>query len=481
MRLAIKRQKPRDAILDAIGESISIIDEDLKIVWVNPVVEKWAGKLEDIKGRHCYKVYQKRDNPCENCPTIKTFRTGKIEKARQHAYDTQGNIKYFELTSAPIVDDWGTTTAVVELAVDLTESIQLEHRLKEAKNRLQTIFDNIDDGISVIDKNYQILRVNRAILKMFNKRGFLDLIGKKCFAEYNNGDDICENCPARKTFEDGKPYHVPKIRYGIDRGRAVLDIFTFPVKDERGKVMQVIKCIRNITGTVKLDDQLLYQERVAGIGELAAGVAHEIRNPLANITASAQFCLSKYKVHELARKHLRIILRNSEHANAIVKDLLDFAKAGEISFKLGYIGELLDDVCNLVKTRCSKQRVRLTKRWSRRLPPILFDRKRLEEAFLNFISNSLDAMPDGGRLAITAYPDSENNEVVVSFADTGNGIPRENMDKIFNPFFTTKENGVGLGLCVAHQVISYHKGKVNIVSNEGQATEVVVKLPILRE
>lgn len=466
------------AILDAIGEGISIIDEDLKIIWVNPIIEQWTEPLEDLKGRYCYKVYQKRDTPCENCPTIKTFKSGKVEKARQFGYDNQGNIKYFEFTSAPMTDESGRTIAVVELAVDLTEKIELEHKLREAKDRLQAIFDNIGDGISVVDKNYQILRVNRGVLEMFNKKDFLDLIGKKCFAEYHNNEGACDNCPAQKTFEEGKPYHITRIYHGIDKGRMILDISTFPIKDDEGKVIQVIEYMKNVTDIVKLEDQLLYQERLAGIGELAAGIAHEIRNPLGNIVASAQFCLSKYRLHELARKHLRIILKNSESANRIVKDLLDFAKPTEVSFKLNHIGEVIDSACNLVKTRCSKQRVRLTRRWSRRLPQILLDEKRLEESFLNFILNALDAMPDGGRFAITAYSDSSNNEVVVSFSDTGCGISPENLNKIFNPFFTTKESGVGLGLCLAQQVIGYHKGTINIASKVGEGTELVVRLPI---
>jgi len=470
-------QKLRDTILDAIGEGISIIDEDLKIIWVNPIIEKWAGLLEEIKGKNCYKVYQKRDTPCENCPSVKTFKTGKIEKARQYAYDTEGNLKYFEFTSAPMQDERGRTMAVVELAVDLTEEIELEHKLKETKNRLQTIFNNIGDGISVIDENYQISSVNQGILELFIKRDFQELLGKKCFSEYHKNEGICDNCPAQKTFENGQPYHVIKICAGSDRGRAVLDISTFPIKDDNGKVVQVIEYIKNVTGRIKLEDQLLYQERLAGIGELAAGIAHEIRNPLGSITASSQFVLSKYKLSDPVKKHLKIILKNSENANKIIKDLLDFAKPREISFEVGNIGKVITDACNLVKVRCARQHVRLTRRYSRRLPLILLDEKRLEEAFLNFILNALDAMPNGGRLVINVNADFQNNEVVISFLDTGEGITSENLNKLFTPFFSTKENGVGLGLCLAHQVVSYHKGRINIESKVGQGTEVMVRLP----
>ncbi|MBU0568389.1 PAS domain-containing sensor histidine kinase, partial [bacterium] len=143
--------------------------------------------------------------------------------------------------------------------------------------------------------------------------------------------------------------------------------------------------------------------------------------------------------------------------------------------------EVISSACNLVKARCSRQRVRLTRRCSRQLPQVLLDEKQLEAAFLNFILNALEAMPNGGRLTITAYPDSQNNEVEVRFSDTGEGISEEKLNEIFTPFFTTKEEGVGLGLCLAHQVISYHKGKINIKSKVGQGTEVKVMLPILRE
>jgi signal transduction histidine kinase len=471
-------QKLRDAILDAIGEGISIIDEDLKIIWVNPIIEQWAGPLDEIKGKNCYKVFQKKDAPCENCPSLKTFKTGKIEKARQFGYDAQGNIKYFEFISSPIKYKWERTTQVVELAVDLTEKISLEHKLKETKDRLQTIFDNIDDGISVIDKDYQILRVNQGILKLFNKRDFSSVLGKRCFGEYHKNETLCDNCPARKTFEDGKAYHITKIWRAPDKeGQLVLDIFCFPIKDEQDEVIQVIEYIKDITNMVKLEDQLLYQERLAGIGELAAGIAHEIRNPLGSIAASSQFVLNKYKIPREVKKHLKIILRNSENANRIIKDLLDFAKPREICFKLVNIKEVIGGACNLIKVRCAKQRVRLKQGLSRGLPKILLDEKRMEQVFLNFILNALDAMPNGGRLMINAHSDFQTNEIVVSFLDTGCGITPENLNRLFTPFFSTKEDGVGLGLCLAHQVISYHKGRINVESKSGQGTDVVVRLP----
>jgi signal transduction histidine kinase len=380
-----------------------------------------------------------------------------------------------------MLDEDGRIQAVIELAVDLTDKAQLEQKLKVTKNELQAIFDGIGDRISVVDSNYQILRVNRAMLKWSNKGDYLDLIGKKCFMEYYKEEVICENCPVEKTFSSGKPSHISKAYHEHDKGKTVLDISTFPIKDDKGEVIQVIEYIKDVTNSVKPEDQLLFQERLAATGELASGIAHEIRNPLGNISASAQFVLSKYKLNEVLRRHLKIILKNAQMANRIIKDLLDFAKPKEASFEISSIRGVIESACNLIKSRCAKQCVRLAKRISRRLPSILLDKKQLEEAFLNFMLNSIDAMPEGGRLTITVYPDSENNEIVVNFLDTGCGISPANLNRLFQPFFTTKADGVGLGLYLARQVIGLHKGKVDIESKIGEGTKVIVRLPIQRE
>jgi signal transduction histidine kinase len=125
--------------------------------------------------------------------------------------------------------------------------------------------------------------------------------------------------------------------------------------------------------------------------------------------------------------------------------------------------------------------VRLKRKWSRRIPHILLDEKQLEEAFLNFILNALDAMPGGGTLMINANLDFQTNDIIVSFLDTGCGINPENLNRLFTPFFSTKEEGVGLGLALAYQIISSHKGRINIESKLGQGTEIVVRLPFQRE
>lgn len=465
------------AISSAAFEGITVIDKDMKIVWVNPAAQAWAGGLAQVKGLCCHDVYQQDKGICNGCPTVAAFRTGRPEKSLFHVYYINGVRRDVELMAAPILDDNGKTIAVAEIARDITERLKLEKKSTMNKDRLQAIFDGIGDGISVIDRKYNILRVNKGLLKIFKKNDFSELIGKKCYVEYYRRDHICDNCPVEIPFAEGMPERITNIQQ-CGAERTILDISIFPIKDGNGIVTQIIEYFRDVTGMVKLEDQLLHAERLAGVGELAAGIAHELRNPLTNISASVQFCQKKFKLDEGLERHLAIILKNSKSADSIVSDLLDFAKPGDMSFELGRIETAINRACDLVKSRCAKQRVKLRKRVQKGLPQKMFDKKRLESVFLNFIMNALDAMPGGGSLVVSAHLDHHAKGIVVSFKDTGDGISEDNMNRIFDPFFTTKSSGVGLGLSIAHSVINHLKGRIEIKSEIGKGTDVVVSLPV---
>lgn len=366
-------------------------------------------------------------------------------------------------------------------SVDLVKELEVNHLLSEIKRNLQAIFDGIEDGIHVINREYEVIRANKAILSIFGKSDFPEILGRKCFHEYYNRDVICDNCPAKKTFEEGIPNHLIKINGEVGKRGGILNKSTFPIKDANGNVIQVVECIKDITHVVKLEEQLLHSERLAGIGKLSAGVAHEIRNPVGNIKAAAQLCLQKYKPDEEIRKYLKLILRNSNRVNKVVKDLLTLAKPREASFKIGSIDKVINSMCGLVNARCLKQHVRLAKRFPRRLPQIFLDEKLLKEAFLNLIVNALDAMPKGGSLTITAYYDHNAEEIIISFVDSGCGISENNLSRIFDPFFTTKKDGTGLGLSLAQRIVELHRGKIHIESKPNYGTEVTVRLRVYKE
>ena len=467
------------ALIKGLGVGIVIIDKDMKVLWANrnPASAALAGWHKYVKGSYCYDILNKGRGPCKGCPSETAFKTGDVERSRIYAGNTNGGGKYIELTASPVLDKKGDVVAVAEIYCDVTPNVEVENQLKEHRDRLQAVFDGIGDGISVIDRDFNIKRVNREILSIFKKKDFSDVLGRKCYEVYLQADKACDDCPAQRSFNDRAKGQLSKVWGGRFKEKRVFDISTFPILDSNGNVAQVIEYFRDNTGMLKLEEQILRYERLAGVGELAMGIAHELRNPIGNINASVQFCLDKYAVDKKLKRHLRVILRNSESANRIIKDLLDFAKPDDIVLKAGSVSKVLERACALVKTRCLKQRVRLYKKWPQRLPMVMVDARRLAGAFLNLILNALDAMPEGGSMIVASYLNKQAKELVVTFTDTGDGISAENIPNVFDPFFSTKKSGVGLGLSIAHHIITHHNGAILINSKQGIGTEVTVSFP----
>lgn len=228
----------------------------------------------------------------------------------------------------------------------------------------------------------------------------------------------------------------------------------------------------------KIQSKLIRSERLAGIGELAAGIAHEIRNPLGNISSSAQYCMRKFDLNNDLIRYLEIIIEESRKANAIIKGLLDFANPREMKFEKGNIDSVLSSVVKSVEGRRKESGVKI--KYLKNDDDIIlkFDKKWLEQAFLNFVLNAIQAMPHGGLLSISKEINETNKKLKIIISDTGNGIAKEDYKKIFDPFYTTREDGVGLGLSLAHLIIEDHNGELQIESVLGEGTDVIVTFPI---
>ena len=418
---------------------------------------------------------------------------------KQHAQETiVRNIIELQRANAELNDlNAKLTKEVAERKQRVKELRESTEKVVQAKQEWESLVDSLHELIFLVDDKGCIIRSNRRLAD-WGLRQSTDIKGGKlhdilhpycqkssCYLK-NFISKTAKNTPSGQPVE---------LEVKDDILKRYLDIRIRPVRTEKNgtKGLRVV-AVHDITdrrqakeslaeayGELKETQQELIRiEKLALLGKFSSGIAHEIRNPLANIRASAQFCLAQYKLDKEIKKHLRIMLRNSDHANRIIRDLVDLAKPSEVSLKPGSTNDVINRVCDLVKTRCEKQHVLLHKKASRRLPPILMDEERMEKAFLNFVLNALDAMPKGGKLTMNAYPCFDENKVIITIQDTGKGIPQEDLDNIFHPFFTTKRTGIGLGLCLADQVISSHKGKLSFVSTVGEGTTITVELPLAR-
>lgn len=229
--------------------------------------------------------------------------------------------------------------------------------------------------------------------------------------------------------------------------------------------------------------QVMKSERLATLGQLAAGVAHEINNPLGAVLMYTNLALEDFDGKDELRENLQKAVREASRCKDIVKGLLDFAHQTEPKVEESDVNEVLDRTLAVVENQALFQNVEITKAASASLPRVLMDVGQIQQVFTNIVLNAAEAMEGKGKLKLTTRIAGDNEHIEIEFSDTGCGIPPENLDKVFDPFFTTKEvgHGTGLGLAVSHGIIAKHKGSIEVKSDVGKGTTFVVKLPINRK
>jgi two-component system sensor histidine kinase HydH len=209
---------------------------------------------------------------------------------------------------------------------------------------------------------------------------------------------------------------------------------------------------------------------------LAAGVAHEIRNPLSSIRGFAQFFQGKSGSETSDAKYARAMVGEIDRLNRIIEALLDFARPAEPKLQLHSIGDVLDHAIRLVQADVDAKNMEIIKRIENGLPDVKLDRDQIVQAILNVLLNAIDAIDEIGKITVSAYAKAGNLQIAIS--DTGPGIPQENLPRIFDPFFTTRKRGTGLGLAIVHRIVENHNGEIRVNSRVGEGTMFTILLPL---
>ncbi|OGP29954.1 MAG: hypothetical protein A2073_01985 [Deltaproteobacteria bacterium GWC2_42_11] len=352
------------------------------------------------------------------------------------------------------------------------------HRLKEADVKWENTFNSITDFISIHSKDYRILKVNNALAQRLHTTTD-GLIGRHCWEVFHNSNCVCPNCPHTRTLETGEQSHL-EMEYTPLGG--IFLTTTFPYLNEKGEMVGTIHIAKDRTAEKRLQEKLIQSEKMAAMGQLVSGVAHEINNPLNSILGYSTYLLEDTLPDDPDREELQKITEAALRCKRIVEELLDFARKKPPKTAPTDINRTVENVLALIKDRvispAHPDKVEVIKGLDPALSHIIADETQLEQVFLNIILNAYQAISGDGRITLKTFNDGQSVKVMIT--DTGCGIPHEDLSRIFDPFFTTKEpgKGTGLGLAVSHSIIGAHGGVIDVESKIGEGTNFTITLPM---
>jgi PAS domain S-box-containing protein len=340
-----------------------------------------------------------------------------------------------------------------------------------SQKQWMAIIDAITDYIFVVDEHGRLVKVNSSLAKSVGRHP-RELIGRHVTEIL--GDETARDVEARSAVRDGKP-----VTYEKTVGEDVFQISSFPLRG-KGRMLS-IHVMKNVTEVKRLKDQLYHSDKLASIGQLVAGVAHEINNPLTGTIAYTELLRMKVQDEEILRE-LKKILDSAERCKKIVDNLLTFSRQRTPSKSLESINAIIDRAIDLRSYWLRSGNIRIERDYDE-ASSVFVDAQQIQQVIFNVLLNAEQAITGAGmrdgRIAFTTRYDRERKQVIISIANNGPSVPAHVLSKIFDPFFTTKPVGVGtgLGLSISHGIVSEHGGSIQAVNLEGGGVMFTIELP----
>jgi two-component system sensor histidine kinase AtoS len=361
--------------------------------------------------------------------------------------------------------------------------------LEDVKRYTENILASLTNGIVTVDLDGRVVTVNPAAEML---TGFFagEVTGHYCTELFAQTPEIGEMLMA--TLASRVPVAGVSLALKRRSGAALpVEVSTAPLKGGEGKDLGVVAVLRDLTLVRELEGQLRRSDRLAALGSLAAGLAHEIKNPLTSVLTFSRHVARRFDDPHFRERFQRVVPRELERINGILERLLELARPVPAAFTRIRLAALVDRAVDLFANEIESQQVEVTRDYARDLPPVAADEESLYRAIINLVGNALDAMSGGGRLGLRiawvgsngAFRPSRSalagRQVVIEISDTGAGIRAEDAERLFNPFFTTKERGTGLGLAVTHKIVEDHGGMIDFQSAAGVGTTFRIVLPLI--
>jgi PAS domain S-box-containing protein len=356
------------------------------------------------------------------------------------------------------------------------ENSRLFSQVQRLQDQYRVVTESLNDAVYTVDLQERITFGNAALERLTGYQ-VQELLGHPSLDLYTTGavTVIMERRRQRRSGEP-VPFHLEAAIRRKDGTEIPVELSVANLILE-GQMAGRVIVARDITERKYLEEQLCQSQKLEAVGELAAGVAHDLGNALGSIGSAVQYLLKSCAADHPCYEFLEVIHRNGAQADRTIRGLLSFARPRRPSPAPVDIARLVEGTCALLKGEVAKQHMRVVLRFPPDVPWVMADPEQLQQVFLNLLLNAVQAMPEGGAVTITAIGKPETRQVQIKVADTGAGIPQEHLSRIFDPFFTTKEGGTGLGLSVSARLVRAQGGHISVTSREGKGSVFTVFLP----
>ena len=473
-------QEALQKILESVTAGISVIDLNGVITEVNQRTVEMHGfsSKDELLGKSAFELVAPSDHKRIATNMRQALKQGTIRGVEYTLLKADGSEFPGELSTSVLKDASGNSVGHITIARDITKRKQAEEALKESEAKYRTLFEDSRDAFFITTRDGKLIDANQSFLDLF---GYTrkEAIGLDVRERYVNPDDWRR---FQQEIEQKGAVRDYELRlYKKDGGELTCLVNAAVRQTNGGDILGYHGFIHDITERRQMEQELILSSRLASIGEMASGIAHEINNPLTAVIGYAQL-LGQRDVPEDIKEVVGVINEGAQRVAEIVQKLLTFARGTKTENEPVDVNSVLTSILEMRSYEMYANNIEVTSELASDLPLTVANLGQLQQVFLNIVINAEQAMieaHDRGRLSIKT--ERINNSIRVSIADDGPGIAKEDTSKIFNPFFTGRDRGTGLGLSIAYGIVKAHKGKIYAKSTLSKGSTFIVELPIVAE
>jgi len=478
-----KQRDEYQSLFELVPCIITVQDRNYQLLRYN---RDFYEKFDPKPGDYCYHAYKGREQKCEICPVEKTFEDGLPHYSEESGLRKDGTTTHWIVRTSPIKNEYGEIVAAMEMSVDVTLRKLLEEELKKSEKKYYAIFDNIPNPVFVLDmKTLEILDCNHSVKAVYGYDKD-DIIRSSFLNFFKEKDDERFAALIKTSTVIDRAQHINKAGQTL-----FVNLRISPSEYPGGRVLLVTTS--DITKRLETEQQLIQASKMATLGEMATGVAHELNQPLSVIKTASRFFMKKIKKKEKIEDDIFLTMSTEidsyvDRAAKIINHMRQFGRKSDIALQKVLVNETLQKAMEIFGQQLKVRGIEVTWNLEEDLPMIMADPDRLEQVFINLLINARDAVdekrqsrdhPQGDR-KIIIKTESAGNDIVVEISDTGPGISDEIIDRIFEPFFTTKKvgQGTGLGLSISYGIIQEFKGRIKVFSKKNEGASFRMRIPV---